>query len=502
MIAKRVLIVCITLVASSLSLTALSAQDDAAIRTLDAYASKAVNAWQVPGLVMTVVKDGEVVLTKAYGVRSLDSGEKVDTETRFLCASTTKAFTAVAMAMLVDDGKVRWDDPVVQHMPEFQLYDPYVTRNLTVRDLFIHRAGLGNADFLWSVFDIPESEILHRMRYLKPAYPFRSGYTYQNIMYLAAGELIERISGKPWEDFIEERIFQPLGMDATVAFKKQVETLPNVASAHYKIGGKIQEIPQTNADRIGPAGSMWSTITDMSKWIKFLLDDGVVNGKRLLKPATVDELFTPQTLIPQHQFYPTVRITKPHWTSYGLAWFQHDYKGKKVDFHTGSLAGMVAIAGLIREEGIGVYIMGNLDHAEVRHALMYKTFDLFLGGGNTDWSQEFLALYADLHKAENDRQDELKKMRVFATKPSLELNGYVGTYSDPLYGRITVSKLSDGLQIKFSDENFLTLKHWHYDTFMGTWSKAWWPPSFVTFTLNDKGEVDQLSLDDMVYKKR
>ncbi len=502
MVFRYILAAFIMLLVSSVSLSVSAGQYESQVKALDDYAEQAVKDWEVPGLVMTVVKDGETVFTKAWGVRTLGESGKVDTQTLFLCASTTKAFTAAALAMLVDEGKLQWDDPVSEYMPEFQLYDPFVTRKLTIRDLLVHRAGLGNSDFLWSVLDIPESEILYRMRYLKPSYPFRSGYTYQNIMYLAAGKLLEKVSGTSWADFVKTRIFEPLGMDRTFALKKQTEGMSGRASAHYKIDGKIQKITHSNADNIGPAGSMWSNVDDMSKWIKFLLDGGVVNGKRLLEPESVKELFTPQILIPQNQFYPTAQLTKPNWTSYGLAWFQHDYKGKKVDFHTGSLAGMVAIAGLIREENLGVYIMGNLDHAEVRHALMYKTFDLFLKDSKTDWSQDFLALYGEMKKAQEKARKNWLKQRVTNTRPSLPLKNYTGIYSDPLFGSVVVSQVNGGLELKFNDSNSMTLEHWHYDTFMGTWSKAWWSRSLAQFTLNAEGKVDQLNVGGMVYSKQ
>jgi len=487
---------------TSVGLTPLTAQEyDKILKELDTYANNAVKQWRVPGLSITVVKDGQSVFTKSYGVRTLGKPEKVNNQTMFLCASTTKAFTATAIAMLVDDGKLNWDDRVINHMPEFQLYDPYVTRELTVRDLLTHRAGLGNADFLWGLLDIPSEEILYRVRYLKPSYSLRSGYTYQNIMFLAAGILIEKVSGKSWADFLKERIYQPLGMTSTVAYKKQTDGITNIVSPHYIIDDKIEVIEQTNADLIGPAGSMWSNVDDMSKWLKFLLDSAKINDNRLLETGTYSEMFKPQTIIPKNQFYPTASLTKPKWTTYGLGWFQHDYKGKAVDFHTGSLAGMVAIAGLIREENLGVYIMGNLDHAEVRHALMYKVFDLFLGEPSRDWSNEFLELYAGFEKETEAKQKEFEDNRVLNTNPSFKLDNYTGSYSDPLYGEIEITLINNKLRLSFTEENYLELEHWHFDTFRGQWPKRWYGKTNATFSLDGDGKIEKLNIMGLIYSK-
>ena len=342
----------------------------------DAYAEQAVRDWEVPGLAIAVVKDGEIAFAKGYGVRELGKPEPVDTRTLFAIGSTTKAMTAAAVGMLVDDGKLAWDDPVTVHLPDFRLYDPYVTREVTVRDLLTHRAGLGKADFLWYGQENATDEILHRLRYVEPQTSMRSHFTYQNIMYVTAGEVIEAASGMSWADFIQTRIFDPLGMSASVPTLTMAGGRSNVASPHYRIDGTVTVIENASVDPVAPAGSIWSNVGDMAKWVRFLLNEGVTDeGERLLSEETHAELFTPQMIIRRDSFYPTGRLTKPHWTTYGLGWFQADYDGRAVDFHTGSIDGMVAIVGLIRDENLGVYVLANLDHAELRHALMYRAFE-------------------------------------------------------------------------------------------------------------------------------
>ena len=366
-------------------------------RQLDAYTTQAVKDWGAVGLAVSVVKDGKVVFEKGYGVRELGKPDAADTNTLFAIGSTTKAMTAASIGMLVDEGKVRWDDPVTNYLPGFQLKDPWVTRQITVRDLLTHRAGLPNADYLWYGADNSTTEILRRMRYVEPAYSIRSSFIYQNVMYAAAGQVIAAVSGMPWEEFVRTRIFTPLHMDRTVPLLSRAAAVPNVASPHDRIDDTMRVIRNASVDPVASAGSVWSSVADMAKWMRFILDSGRVDGRRLLKPETFAELLKPQTMVTPSQFYPTARLTHPHWTTYALGWFQQDYNGRAVSFHTGSIDGMVAIIGLIPDERLGVYVLANADHVELRHALMLKVFDLWgpSPSKGRDWSTELRTLYGN-----------------------------------------------------------------------------------------------------------
>ena len=312
---------------------------------LDQFIIEGINKWKPPGLAVTVVKDGEIVFKKGYGVTNINTQQPVDSNTLFGCMSTTKAFVAAGLAMLVDDGKVNWDDKVIDYLPEFQLKDPNITREITIKDLLTHRTGIGNTDYLWSLMTIDSDSVLYKMREVDKSYSLRSSFIYQNIFYLAAGKVIEKVSGKSWGEFLKERIYTPLGMTNTYPTLGAIKSIKNKADAHFEIEDKIEKIEQMNADAIGPAGAMWSSIDDIGKWVQFLLNNGIKNRDTLISPKeTFKELFKPQQIIPSNEFYPTQQVTKPNWTTYRLGWFQHDYKGKMVQFHTGSLAGMVAIA--------------------------------------------------------------------------------------------------------------------------------------------------------------
>jgi len=470
------------------------------ISEFDAYTEKAIKQWNGVGFAVTVVKDNEVIFKKGYGLRELNTNDRIDTNTLFSCGSTTKAMIATCMGILVDEGKVKWSDPVINYLPDFQLYDPYVTRELTIRDLFIHDSGVGNTDFLWGFMNLPGNEILRRMRMVEPSYSFRSGFIYQNIFYLAAGTVIEKITNQSWDKFIKQRIFEPLRMTRTVPLLRDIKD-SNKTKPHMKVNGKMEVIEDLSADAIGPAGSVWSSIDDIGKWTKCMLDSGKYEGGRLVKPATWIEMTKTQTLVPAEAFYPTAQITKPNWTTYGLGWFQHDYKGRKVNFHTGSLPGSIAIHGQIPEERIAVYVFGNTDHVEVRHALMYKAFDLFALGGTRDWSTEFFKLYDDLNQKGEEAQASADKNRVPNTNFSVPLGQYAGKYKSDLYGEVVVSQKDGGLDLNINNTIRATVSHWHFDTFRGLFEKAWFGNATVQFQINTSGKVKALDLDGMILNK-
>jgi CubicO group peptidase (beta-lactamase class C family) len=493
-------IVCIAVVSSYSSFAQAKTSPDKKVQEFDAYVQKAVKEWEVPGLAVVVVKDGNVLLSKGYGVRELGKPDAVDSKTLFACASTTKAMTATCMGILVDEGKISWNDPVVKYLPEFQLYDPFVTREITIRDLFIHDTGLGNADFTWDIMDISSEEILAKMRWVKPTYSLRSSFIYQNIFYLAAGKVIEKVSGKKWNVFIRERIFQPLAMTRTFPGIGDVKDA-NQTMPHFKIENKITVIQHTNADEIGPAGSVWSCVDDMGKWMRVMIDSSKYSGGRLLSAKTWTEMFKPQVLVPPSQFYPTATLTKPNWTTYGLGWFQHDYKGRKVNFHTGSLAGAIAIHAQLPDEKLGIYVFGNYDHAEVRHALVYKTLDHFALGGTRDWSTEFLKLYKNIEAGGEKSTKDFEAKRVLNTKPSLNVSDYAGTYTDPLYGSVVITQ--DGDQLAVVANNYLKAKfaHWHYDTFRGWYDKKWYGKGNMSFTIGSDGKIASVNFDGYVFTR-
>ena len=493
----------VLLVLIGLSATAILFAQASALDGFDPYVAKAAKDWQVPGLAISVVKDGSVVFAKGFGVREQGKPEPADAHTLFAIGSTTKAMTAALVGMLVDEGKAEWDDPVAKHLPSLQFKDPYLTREITIRDLLTHRGGLGNADFLWYGQDNSTSDILQRVRYLEPAYSMRSRFIYQNVMYAAAGAVIEAVDRRPWSEAIKARIFEPLDMRETVATLSGTAGRANVASPHVLLDGQVRVIRNRTVDAVASAGSVWSSVSDMAKWMQCLLDEGRIaggGGKRLLSERTFRELFKPQTIAPD-TMYPTTQLVKPHWMTYALGWFQQDYRGRAVDFHTGSIDGMVAIHGLIRDERLGVFVLGNLDHAEVRHALMYTAFDRFGGRPERDWSADLLKLYGDIQKRQDETRKRTEGQRVSGTSPSLPLERYAGTYADPLYGSVAVTLEQGTLRLTYGTSTG-TLTHWHFNSFRVQWADDWRPAGLITFALDARGEPRTLEQGDARFTRK
>ena len=481
--------------------TSAQAQQKDPAAAFDAYTAQAVKDWGAVGLAVAVVKDGKVVFAKGYGVQELGKPAVVDTNTRFAIGSTTKAMTAAALGMLVDEGKVQWDDPVTKYLPWFQLYDPYVTREITIRDLLTHRAGLGNADMLWYESDNSPADVLRLIRYATPAYSFRSGWIYQNVMYAAAGAVVAAASGMSWDEFIRTRIFVPLDMRGSVPTLAGTAGQPDVASPHDQVKGTVQVIENASVDQVKPAGSIWSSVADMSKWMRFMIDSGRVNGKALLKPATWNELLTPGAALPVG-FYPSAQLTNSKFHTYALGWFQEDYAGRRLNYHTGSIDGMVAIIGIIPEERFGVYVLGNRDHVEVRHALLYKAIDTWLGTGTRDWSTDLRAIYTRMAAAGDSALARMEARRYKDTKPSLPLEQYAGTYVDSLYGKAVVTYENGALRLRTSSKQAGHVEHWQYDTFRVSWDAAWRGNAMVTFVIGADGKPMEARMNGGVLRRK
>jgi len=470
---------------------------------LDAYVARAVEEWEVPGLAIAVVKDGVVVFARGYGGRELGRAGAVDEHTLFAIGSTTKAMTAATVALQVDAGRLGWDDRVEERLPWFRLADPWTSRELTVRDLLTHRAGLGNADFLWYGSDRSRREILEKVALLEPAYSLRDGFVYQNILYVAAGEVAATAAGATWEELLVGGILEPLGMERTVVSVADTTSRANVASPHDRVDGTLRVIENPVFDSVAPAGTVWSSVHDMGLWLRMLLAEGEAGEGRILATESVAELLRPQTLLDLSQLYPGVPLLAPHWTSYALGWFQLDYRGRAVSFHTGSIDGMSALVGLVPDGELGVVVLANRDHAELRHALLWKTLDLWAGeAAGRDWSAELKALYDGLAAEEDERRAERDAARVAGTAPSLPLAAYAGTYVDPVYDEVEVELRAGGLGLRIGPTLSGALEHWHHDTFRMTFDRAWRGDALVTFTLGADARPARLEVAGLAFARR
>jgi len=464
-------------------------------RAFDEYVARAVREWEAPGLAIAVVHGRDAVFQRGYGVRALGSSGAVDEHTLFANASTTKAFTAMALAMLVDEGRLSFDDPVVRWLPGFRLFDPWVTRELRLRDLLSHRVGFGDPGWLWYGRDDDFETILARLAHVEPATSFRSAYAYNNVTFATAGVIAGVAADQSWDQVVRERILDPLAMTETITRGEFVTPGSNIALPHGLVNDTLRALGVLSAaDPIPSAGAMYSSVADMSRWLAFLLDSARVNGRRLVAPGTFAQMFQPQTVIRSGQFYPTSLRTHPHVTAYGLGWFLQDYRGEWIAFHTGSIDGYVAIVGLMPERNVGVVVFANRDHVEVRHALMWRVFDMYLDGAPRDWSTELHAMYDSLAAVEAALDSTRLAERKHGTVASLDLGSYVGDYTDEAFGTGTVTL--DGDHLVWTVSAFLTadLEHWHLDTFRTRWRNRWVGDGFLTFRLAQDGTVQGVEI--------
>ena len=483
------------------SFAALGQDLTSRLKEIDEYAAQAGRDWKVPGLAVAIVKDDKVVFAKGYGVRELNKPDPVDKDTLFAIASNTKAFTAAALAILIDEGKLRWDDKVLKYLPSFQLYDAWVTNEFTVADLLSHRSGLVtfSGDLLWYESNYSREEIIRRARFLKPVSSFRTRFGYNNIMFLTAGEIIPVVTGKSWDDFVREKFFVPLGMTRTTTRYKQLLATPNIAIPHNELRGNLRVIRYGNVDNIAGAGAINSSVAEMAQWIRLQLGRGTFSGARIFSAGRSREMWTPQTIVSgiseqAEKFNPTT-----HFNLYGLGWSISDYQGRKVVSHGGGLDGMTSRVALIPEENLGLVVLTNSE-SSLSTVISNRIFDAFLGVPMRDWSSDYLLRAKQGRQAKAAEEKQIDDTRVPNTKPSLSLSSYAGTYRGAMFGDANVTEENGKLVLRLvPSPNFVgDLEPWHFDTFRVTWRDSIvypFPRGFVTFTLDQKGKVSEVKID-------
>ncbi len=471
-------------------------------RDLDTYVTRVMHDFEVPGLALAIVQDGRVLLAKGYGIRKLGEPTPVDERTLFGIASNTKAFTATALGILVEEGKLRWDAPVIDYLPGFAMYDPFVTRELTIRDLLVHRSGLGlgAGDLLWwptSTYD--RKEIARRLRYIKLATSFRSAYAYDNVLYLVAGQVIETVSGQSWEDFVQSRILARVGMTGSTVRHSSAAGGGggNVAAPHAPIDGKVRPIAPFTSDNTNPAGGINSSATDIAKWMIVQLDSGRLAGSRLFSQNTARELWSVVT--PIRPGIPPAELTalKASFAGYGLGFFLRDYRGYKLVTHTGGLPGYVSRISLIPDRKLGIAVFTNQESGEAFEAISWRLLDHFLGAPATDWDAAYRVVRARGDSATAAEERRAVAKRDTASRPSLPLEKYAGTYRDAWYGDVTIALETGKLVLRFSHTPSLTgdLEHFQYDTFIARWrDRELRADAYVSFALRPDGSIDQVKM--------
>jgi CubicO group peptidase (beta-lactamase class C family) len=480
-----------------------------ALADFDAYVDATRKQFDVPGIAVAIVKDGKIVLEMGSGVRKQGDPAKVDAHTRFAIASNTKAFTAASLAILADEKKLDMNDRVVDRLPWFQMSDPYVTREMRVRDLLAHRSGLslGAGDLLyWPATTYTTKEVVQRLRYVPLTNSFRAEYAYDNILFAVAGLVIEQVSGKSWAEFVRDRIFQPLGMSESItSAPDHVNPGDDTAIGHAKFDFKdLKPVEPMSWNNNPSAGGIYSSVHDLSKWMNMQLAGGVytdANGKEqhLFSAARQKEMWSLITpiRIPEPSV-PELKAATPNFSGYGEGWFVSDYRGHKLVWHTGGWPGMVSRLTMVPDLHLGIVVLTNQESGAAFQAVTMRALDAFMDAPKTDW---IAAYAAAVKKAEGNADDSMKKheaARMKGAKPSLPLDGYAGTYRDPWYGDVKVAKQGGKLVMSFTKTAQLTgtLEPWQHDTFIAHWNdRSLNGDAFVNFALDPDGKVREVRME-------
>lgn len=469
----------------------------------------------VPGMSVTIVENGQVTFAQGFGARRLGTNERVDADTIFQLGSVGKAFTVAALAVLVDRGEISWDDPVTDHIPYFQMYDPWVTREMTVRDLLVHRSGLGlgAGDLMF----VPRSsrsreDTVRALRHIPPATSFRSGYAYDNVLYAVAGQLIEEVSGKTWERFMREDVLTPAGMRTATSDRVERRRTRNRAWPHGRRDGPMQGMgtqevmddsgraefdPELGANA-APAGGVAASANDLGRWIAIQLAHGALpDGGRLFSEAQSREMWTPRIHVPFGQAPDPVAASTPQFNSYALGWMERDYQGHRLIMHTGAVFGAQSVLILIPELNVGFSIAINCEDGEAALGVAYELLDHYLGRPYYDWGTAWQTFVRQRDQQAVAFLQQQQAATATASQPSLPLEGYAGRYEDPWYGPMTITRGADGaLAMDFTLTPGMTgrLTHWQYDTFRVDWRDRLIEPAYVTFALNAAGAVDRVTM--------
>ncbi|MXX71539.1 MAG: serine hydrolase [Gemmatimonadetes bacterium] len=449
-----------------------------------------IGDWGIPGAAVVVIQDDEITFAQGFGVREIGGGDPVDEHTIFAVGSTSKAFTAASVAMLVDEGKVSWDDPIGDHVPIFQLSDPYITRDLRVRDLMAHNSGLMRGDRLWYASGRSREEVLEQVRHQPVTFPLRSTFQYNNTTWIAAGEVIENASGMSWDDFVASRIFRPLGMARSTTSVEALKRLDNVATPHNpSLDGEVKAIPYRNIDNAGPAGSINSSALQMAQWIRLQLGRGEFEGERLISEEAIGETHTSQMLIRKEG---TWALTWPEsdFLTYGLGWFLSSYRDVTMISHGGNIDGMTAYVGFVPRRGYGMVILSNLSSANgFSSALAHRIIDRLEGGEGLPWNENMLKVFSEFMDQQRAAAREVEESRAEGTSTTLPIAEYAGTYANDMYGEIAVTENGGVLSASFGAGYQGSLEHWHYDTFRVRWGGGAEPREFLRFEIGTDGKV-------------
>ncbi len=462
----------------------------------------------VPGLAIAIVENEQVVLSAGFGIRKLGALDRVTPDTIFPIASCGKAITAAGLATLVDAGKIGWDDKVIDHLRWFQMYDPYVTREMTIRDLLVHRSGLGEGagDLLFVPRgSLSRAESVRRLRYIKPATSFRSAYAYDNLLYMVAGQMIEEIAGDTWEVFMRERVLKPAGMSRSTSDDADPFRTSDRAHPHARLNGPFQGLGDMEllnereglGENASPAGGISTSANDIARWLQIQLRRGEFPGGtgRLFSESASEQMWTPQTLMPIEHRTGALAAAVPQFQSYALGWEVRDWRGHKIVWHDGADIGFGAVVVLLPEKNVAFALMANAVDGVLLAGLMYELLDHYLGVPRTDWPRA-IADYRQTRVAAALEQLKAPAAQPAKVGPSLPLARYAGDYVDPWYGSISIRLERGRLMLDFKQTPGMVgeLEHWQYETFRTRWRDRGTEPAYLTFALTAEGTIEKITM--------
>ncbi len=462
-----------------------SAHLEEILQSIRTFIDTTLSQWNVPGVAVSIVKDGEILMIEGFGFRDLENNKPMTSNTLLAIGSSTKAFTAFSVGLLVDDGIIDWNTPIKTYMPDFKMYDEFATQEMTAIDLLTHRSGLPRHDLMWYGSYFTREEMYERLRFLEPNEPFRYTYQYQNLMFMTAGLMVGRLTNRTWEDVVQERIFNPLGMNST-NFSIDVSQGSDDYALPYSGNPteEPEEISFRNISTIGPAGSINSTSADMAQWIKMLLNKGKVDDTQLMMEGTVETILTPHMFIPGKSS--NEELT---YRNYGLGWFILTYRGHPFVQHGGNIDGFSTLVSLLPEDNLGIVLMVNQNGSGYPTTLNYYIIDHLLDLEPVDWHEKNLAKQLTLSELEEEKGEI---PRVQGTKPSHDLDDYAGTYENPGYGKVEIG--NDGTQLYMVYHSFASpFEHWHYDVFKPTEGVPAESNIFIEFHTNIQGDIHNFS---------
>jgi len=464
--------------------------------SLDQFINSSMKDWKVPGASVAIVRDGSVVYMKGFGVRDIRTNQPVTTDTLFDIGSCTKAFTSAAVAILVDEGRMQWDGKVNAYIPFFHLHDPLADENVTMRDILSHRTGLPGADLLWFINpQASREELVRKLASIQPNTGFRAKFQYQNLMYVAAGYAVGQVTKSTWDEFIQSRLFAPLGMNESDTSATEAQKSPDYATPHDENpDGSVKGIPWHNIDTVGPAGSVNSSARDMAKWITFQLGDGTYQGKRLISAENMREMQIPQMVIPLNSEIPKIFFPDSTELSYGLGWFVQQYRGHELILHAGDIDGFSTMVVLIPEIRTGYFVVINMG-SSYRQVLSYQIADQLLHLPDAAWSQRFKKMETDL-RAEEKAGEAWQSKRTPGTHPSRDLSAYAGQYQNATYGDAAIGLQNGKLTLHFYTIDS-DLEHFQYDTFIAKFSGK----TRLTFDLDADGNVSKFTVAGIEFKR-